>query len=741
MKDGVHLEHVSVVALSHFSEKILLLANSLFEVETYVDDLRRNFPKLLGPNETEIWDNFKDDSNSIILSYAAALARQVEVLRECIPKSEAMPSLLALDQSLCGIREPVKILNQMCIKNLFDRKHLPASAKTIIDSLEDFLDRQQLRCSTATSSISLAIVNEIFASSLLPFVRSLSRWISYGTVEGAPIEFCFSLGSGDEFDASLCPSVFEDVAKELHFIGVCSSLDGICVPRVTQNVEWHSHLLQLTREYLAMLQQAQDLNPTCNNAHQVEQRPAVDNKLYDRSWNNEWIEEIVSDTVIPLQSNIGDIKAPDMDSLNQLDDDHTRSGLGRCLEFRMSEASKKRQTRYSVCNAISSNWTSGFDHQGSFIDKLRARVLEKIEQPLSDKVEHERYDRLDQLESKVSYQLVASAIQSLAISTVAWYNESTSWRDLRTLVADQLRGLKSMTLLDSPRWNEFTEFTIHACSSSTGLDSSAIFALNDLLQESICMEYEGFKIQDYILTANIESLMNPKSNKESEYYVRRTEYVKQLQWQIRVMPPCSSLLGGDSLDVLGNLRDLTIQILWVWTTIKNAIKQSMKDKSLLDRRSSVTLNEILRMLHHILQTVTDHIVFEFDACIHGIQSSRSHKEIEESVKTLITILKMGEFSHQMILRDPLMKWLDASLELGVVVLGTAHRKRSTDITKELNPLSSDSFQRSIYASLRVVHETRRCLLTALSDGAKLYGSPGVTYRHLENLIGHFSQHC
>lgn len=758
LKQGVHLRDVSIEVLHGMTEKVLTVAKALLEVDAIASKL----------TVVQHPGNSLQDSNSMIRAFGIGLKRQVKLLRAFFQskmKCSDRGLLISLMQGASAVENAALALRSVCQIQLDDTKSPDKTAKEIIDMIQSVMDTLQLYGPTGCCLISFVMMAELLCSVLQSFCVAMDDWLLHGSLEHSPPEFCFVQNSDDMYSEPLnasncemlaCPSLFEGMLRELHAVGLSSSTYDVQVSEMEpKKLNMTQSMMEMVKKFIVA--SISDLNvvpykghqdPTkkCHSSTQYSEVPVPTDSETDkenfpsviegtsRLWSHDWMEIIqggedgvlahLAPEIDLCMFNVGSAASEGEEQEEKFS--RIVNISGHSIDERMRHSSELGRRQCVDSSITVSNWTGVFladwhnttDEPPSFIESLRYRILEKVEDISRSEGEREKIAP-DLCEEE--YPLIPTlGLRQITSELVASYGTLAGEAAMQRGILEQIKYLKNLVLLDTPALKRVTDAITLACSSHPGMDARAALHVNSLLSEALNDDSGAFNTRYCIPNVWIEAEPGFDLGAERDYTRRKLSYMKHLVWKVHLSTPIASMITRELQDILADLRDLILQMNWVWATLIAAKKSSMRNSTHhFSKETHTALFGTIGILRSIISATHGYIEWTFDTCLERVSQCSTLGEMSREVhRCLFGMAADGELSHNLPLRDMLRKWLDACLSFGILMTRAAQRKwNEVDVEHLLSPLSPSegAFDRALVSSLAEVNRHTSNVLSSIKD--------------------------
>ncbi|KAI8106081.1 hypothetical protein M9435_000628 [Picochlorum sp. BPE23] len=725
---GVHLEDVSVGAISCIADEVLMVANALRAVDDFVLAVMH-----------------RGDEQGMISSYADALRRQAHLCRDYITATmyEGRLSVAELVGATRAMRDPACLLQSLCV----DMSATPAAAgeteedyihmllKDVIDRVQSIIEEHHLECSSCSNAYVMAMAIEIFVSACIPLLKSMDAWMQSGNFQSMSANVSLSLKNGGDgggqFKLEACPKLFEDLVDDVRMIGMWSeegmvSEDSVRLARLA---------IEMSERYVSSLQICPDLqqyreDKTQDTSFMPPRSKQVDHgQAGSHYWAREWLA-VVNDGDASLSKDTLSELQITWDGINPSDHsvpyENIHEGLGQRMKQLMAQSSKNRFESIMAERGIASTWCRRGDAEenNTFIHQLRQHAMQKVDSIMKPEVCSKKDTGQ---ETSVWPTSPSVELQQHASKVIGQYSAQMREDALSLGLVDQVRALKSFLIVEEHVWGPLLTAFFQACSSRIGVDSVSISNFNAIISNVLG---DNHHLQNSIASMWLEGLST--GGIDTSFTSRRTSYVKVVKWHVDFNAPLNAMLSMHGLDCISDFRDLMLQLMWVWKTVANAQKNclKLKQRSAISREHHACLFSITVLLRHVMLSLHMYLDVIFDKLINRIEGAEALLRMKQAIDTAISTLSSGEFSHNMALRGALEKWLDASLAYGILVNRFLHNyDDATGASLDTNILSPNttSYTTGLEASRADVWHATKHMMSVLEDAKTDHG---MVYHHL-----------
>lgn len=734
MKDGVHTINVSVGALKTQAEMVLVCANSMHRLNQYTDKVRCVVKRIrVG--------NISKTSNSMLEAFAAAVDRQIQIERNSL---EMISSLLAMHESILPRLESFcKVLLKVCRQNALQEITIEESAKTVIDTIQIILEECQLQCSSGEKVSVLGWLAELFYSTLFPFVMAMDTWISFGSLENAPLEFCIkevstedSQRSGSRFVLHPCPALFDSCIQEFFTVGVSFSV-------FNRHIENSTDLFKLQKTFVNILGTFNGglRNCLCQATEGDEHKEAFihtdsscPSAIFRRDMESFWFDEWMQDAsehqhaIHPLSGLVLNDFLP-LSEHNRAQQNSFVPLIQGDMDVRMYEKSKLLYNKSKLKTKDAWYWTSAGqsdcsdENDARFSAKLKRSILNKIE-AIGHTSQQDASSTLPIHQHGQDFEPI-SALRLAFENTASLCSKGVGMKTLTRNLVDQTQGLKFLASMNSPIWHDFVCKFVEYCSSTSGLDAMAVSNLNSLISEAMDVDVgKGCTLRNAVSSAWLEH----EEHSVHIFHSRDISYIKNCKWKLEMNQPLKAMLDQEACDVVGDLRDLFLQLLWVWATLSAAKRKSRHQASKISKASHASLFLSTTILRSIIQSTREYIDAIFDTCAAEVQTCQRLGEMRTALDRAIKSFSEGDLSYNTPFRDNLRKWLDSVQRCGILILRADQQNgKSCDMVssdRESLPFSpsKESFVEGLDAATHDVRISTSKLLGALEKESHAFTS-------------------
>jgi hypothetical protein len=747
MKNGVHTMNVSVGALKNQADLVLNCANAMHRLSQYTHKVRCLVQSV------RIRDQSKN-SNSMLEAFAAAVDRQIQSQRNSL---EMNSSLLAMHEGILPRLEPFcRVLSKICREDALQEEKVEMVVKALIDSLQIKLKECQLQCSSGENVSVLGCLAEIFYSTLLPFVTAMDNWISFGSLDNAPLEFCIkerstkdSQRSGNMFVLHPCPALFESCIQEFFTIGVAFSVSNRIIDNLVDSGKLRKAFVNIVGAFdggfaNCFSQGAEDDECMEASIHPHSYGPSV---IFRREkelcWADEWIKDIAEHQhELNLQSGLNDF-LPSVTELNRAQKNSFVPSIQCEMDVRMHNKSKFLYNKIKAKTRDAWYWTSTDqsnsmeENEVEFASRLKHRVLHKIETiGLASQMDaFESAESIHDIQKHSHYVESNLALHLALENTASICSKGRGMKKHTRNLVDQIKALRFLANMKSPIWQDFVCNFVECCSSRSGLDAMAVSNLNTLISEAMDVEIsQGCSLRKAVTSAWLEH----EEHSVDAFHDRNISYIKNSKWILEIDQPLKAMVDQEACDVIGDLRDLFLQILWVWATLSAAKKRTRRRASNISKASHATLFLSVTILRSIIQSTREYIDMIFNTCAEEAQACQRLGDIKTALDKAIKAISEGELSYNTPFRDCLEKWLDSLLRYGILILRADEQKwkpsdmMPSDVQSLTLSPSKESFAEALDAATHDVRSVTSSLLSALEKEA--HASAGTFPLRFQDLL-------
>lgn len=649
MKCGVHLENVSVDTLEHVAHEALGLANELKRIERHAEFLRNCIDPVV-------------DSQSVALSHAHALDRQLQVCREYCKKEAHGRSLIALLHAIYTIRPVSRVMDHVCRVMQSGKDHEYGPVKDVVDEMQILVESLHLECSSGWTAVVMGVVMEILLAMLIPYMHAMDTMMRYGSSCNLPRE-CRDIAQDGPVTA--CPSMIEKPLRDIISIStiVPRLTDGSSVDEVCKIA---GMVLDIFCEYMDNI----EVGHMEHKGHHLLEEESTDD-VHLCWWNKVWMSEINEQDValtkeytshLALPGGVDQYFVPSPQYNSAFDAFAcVNNGFGSQVSNRMVHASQRVRESFMTSSRNVSNFCS-VDHiaarDESSLDTMTRRVMDKIDALFASS--SSSFGVSDPLVEGPWPFPPTSQVTDMLSNMVLSHSATLGKMALQGGITEQIDAAKSTVLLDDFLWGRLVSGLLDSCSSRPGLDAIAISNTNTVLTDILDM-----KLRKYISSAWIEC-RSSSNGIQTSFASRTTSYLKLLQWNVTFRPPLDAIIEKESLESMSDMRDLVLQLQWVWKTLSSAKAICIKlGGTTVTKQTHASLLSMLTLLRQIMNYVYASFEKIFSDVTQRIQDTENITQMKMCLHTRLS--QQGPLSPTMPLRANLEKWIDACLHYGILV--------------------------------------------------------------------------
>ena len=701
MKPGVHLENVSVDTLEHVAREALGLANELKRIERHAEFLRNCIDPVV-------------DSQSVALSHAHALDRQIQVCREYCKKEAHGRSLIALVHAIHTIRPVSRVMDHVCRVMQSGNDNVYGPVKDVVDEMEILVESLHLECSSGWSAAVMGVVMEILIAMLIPYMHAMDTLMRYGSSCNLPRE-CRDIAQDDSGTA--CPSMIE---KPLHDIISISTV----VPRLTDGssvdevCKIAGMVLDIFREYMGNI----EVGHVEHKGHHLLEEESTDD-LHLCWWNKVWMSEINEQDVtltkeytshLAMPGGVDQYFVPSPQQISAFDGfARVNNGIGGQVSNCMVQASQRvresfRTSSRNVSNFCSVDHSAAQDESSSILDAMTRRVMDKIDAVFASSSPSS--DMVDPFVEGPWPFPPTSQVTDMLSNMVLSHSATLGRMALQSGIIEQIDAAKSTVLLDDFLWGRLVSGLLESCSSRPGLDAIAISNANTVLSDILDM-----KLRKYISSAWIEC-RSSSNGIQTSFASRTTSYLKILQWNVTYRPPLDAIIEKESLESMSDMRDLVLQLQWVWKTLSSTKALCIKlGGGTVTKQTHASLLSMLTLLRQIMNYVYASFEKIFSDVTQRIHDTENIAQMKMCLHTRLS--QQGPLSPTMPLRANLETWIDACLHYGILVSRSILQSYGSGVYSAALSPSTRSFEGGISSAEADVTAAQSAILPILQHVA------------------------
>ena len=362
------------------------------------------------------------------------------------------------------------------------------------------------------------------------------------------------------------------------------------------------------------------------------------------------------------------------------------------------------------------------ENEVEFASRLKHRVLHKIETIglVNQKDDCESAESPRDIHRYSHYVETNSALHLALENMASMCSMGTGMKTHTRNLVDQIKTLKYLANMKAPIWQEFVCKFVECCSSRSGLDAMAVSNLNTLISEAMDVEIsQGCTLRRAVTSAWLEH----EEHSVDTFHGRDISYIKNIKWVLEMDQPLKAMMDQEACDVIGDIRDLFLQILWVWATLLAAKKRTRRQASNISKTSHATLFLSVTILQSIIQSIREYIDMIFNTCAEEAQAVQRLGDIKTALDKAIKSISEGELSYNTPFRDYLKTWLDSLLRYGILILRADEQKwkpcdmMPSDLQSLALSPSKESFAEALDAATHDVRSVTSKLLIALEKEA------------------------